>query len=201
MTEPGRGREEARWHRVRAGQGDAFAGLYEHHADAVFGFCLRRLGSWHEAEDCTSLVFLEAWRLRGTLRDGVAPRTWLLGIAVNVARNAARAKRRHRALLARLPLDQDTAEFENDAAGRLDAEPRAQAVAAALRQLSRREREVLALAAGGELTTAQIAEALGIPAGTVKSRLSRARAKLAAASQTTVTRLAEPGYLAGGAHQ
>jgi DNA-directed RNA polymerase specialized sigma24 family protein len=76
-------------------------GAYDAHALDVFAFCLRRCGDRTEAEDLLSIVFLEAWRCpeRAVLVDGTW-RPWLLGIASNGLRNAARSRRRHQATTA-----------------------------------------------------------------------------------------------------
>lgn len=166
------------WTGVRAGDAAAFETLYAELSDAVFGFCLRRTGHWETAQDCTSLVFLEAWRLRTTLRTESAGLAWVFGIAHNVVRNTARARRRHRSLLRRLPLTDLVDEFELDAAARLDAKAEVARVLAAVDRLPESERDIVALSLSSGLTNEQISTALDIPVGTVKSRLSRARARL-----------------------
>lgn len=172
------------WSGIRAGDAGAFETLYDELSDAVFGFCLRRTGHWETAQDCTSLVFLEAWRLRTTLRSDTAGLAWLFGIAHNVVRNTVRARRRHRGLLRRLPLTGAGEEFESDVAARIDAKAEAGRVLAAVERLPENERDVVALSLSSGLTHEQISTALGIPVGTVKSRLSRARARLRDALHT-----------------
>ena len=73
--------EEELWRRVRDGDGDAFGGLFERHAQAVFAYCLRRTGVWAVAEDLVSVVFMETWRKRTsiTVEDSLLP--WLYGTA------------------------------------------------------------------------------------------------------------------------
>ncbi|WP_460691339.1 RNA polymerase sigma factor [Nocardioides flavus (ex Wang et al. 2016)] len=110
---------------MRAGDAIAFETLYAELSDPVFGFCLRRTGEWETAQDCTSLVFLEAWRLRATLRAESAGLAWVFGVAHNVVRNTTRAKRRHRSLLQRLPLGVLTDDVEGDVAARVDAKAEA----------------------------------------------------------------------------
>ncbi|GAA1596808.1 hypothetical protein GCM10009678_93360 [Actinomadura kijaniata] len=64
----------------------------------VYRYAVRVTGDWATAEDIVSLTFLEAWRLRARIRpEGESLRPWLLGIATNVLRNAARSARRHEA--------------------------------------------------------------------------------------------------------
>lgn len=89
--------------RVRASDPDAFAELFDKHAPAVYRCASGLTGNWSAAEEVVSLTFLEAWRLRQTVtRDGGSLRPWLLGIAVNVIRNQARAARRHQAAMSRV---------------------------------------------------------------------------------------------------
>lgn len=110
------------WRRVRAGEADAFAAVYERHADAIYRYLFRRLADWADAEDLTAVVFLEAYRRRADplLVDGrVLP--WLYGIATNVLRNRWRTVRRHRRALARLAPARPTPDFAPDAAARLAA--------------------------------------------------------------------------------
>ncbi|UUU24206.1 RNA polymerase sigma factor [Streptomyces sp. DSM 40750] len=167
--------------RIRDGDAGAFGEVFDAYARSVYNHAFRLTGDWSTAEDIVSLTFLEAWRLRGRLdAEGGSPRPWLLGIATNVARNTRRAGRRHAAAVARLPRPESVRDFADEVAGNLDDKAYLKAVRTAVDRLRRPEREVLALCVWGGLDYAAAAEALGIPVGTVRSRLSRARTKLAA---------------------
>jgi RNA polymerase sigma-70 factor (ECF subfamily) len=165
--------------RVRAGDHDEFGVLFTDHARAVYNHAFRLTGNWSAAEEVVSLTFLEAWRLRGTVRpEGGSLLPWLLGITLNVARNASRASRRHQAAMTRLPRARTVPDFADELASRLDDAERLKQVQAAIKTLRRPERDVIALCVWSGLDYAEAAEALGIPVGTVRSRLSRARRKL-----------------------
>jgi RNA polymerase sigma factor (sigma-70 family) len=166
------------WTRAADGDAAAFGALFERHAKAVYNFCFRRTGDWSAAEDLTSVVFLESWRRRRHVRlAGESALPWLLGVATNVVRTRRRAERRHCAALARLPLERGGA-FADDVDGRLDDERRMRALLARVGTLPRREQEVLALCVWAELSYEDAAVALGVPVGTIRSRLSRAKARL-----------------------
>jgi RNA polymerase sigma-70 factor (ECF subfamily) len=131
------------------------------------------------AEDVVSTTFLHAWRLRERIDpEGGSLRPWLLGVATNVVRNLHRRGRRDRDLIVRAAAREAVPDFAEDVAGRLDDERMLREVRRALAALRPQEREVVALCVWEELDYAAAAEALGIPIGTVRSRLSRARAKL-----------------------
>jgi RNA polymerase sigma-70 factor (ECF subfamily) len=163
------------WARSRAGDADAFTGLFRRHSKTIYNYCFRRLGDWREAEDALSLVFLEAWRRRDTELppDKVLP--WLYGIATNVLRNRRRSQRRFRAALARLPLPSPEGDFSDASASRLDDQRGMGLALGLVAQLSPRERDVFILCAWQGLSYEDAALALGVPVGTVRSRLSRAR--------------------------
>ncbi|MGA4840322.1 RNA polymerase sigma factor [Streptomyces sp. G45] len=184
--ETNQGEPAAQWRRlrvrIRGSDPDAFGELFDAYARAVYNHAYRLTGDWPTAEDIVSLTFLEAWRLRGRVEvDGGSLRPWLLGIATNVTRNQRRAARRHAAAMARLPRDESVADFADEVARRMDDEEQLAVVRAALAKLRRAEREVLALCVWSGHSYEGAAAALGIPVGTVRSRLSRARAKLAKA--------------------
>jgi RNA polymerase sigma factor (sigma-70 family) len=165
--------------RVRAGDPDAFGVLYDQCARSVYNHAFRLAGDWSAAEEVLSLTFLEAWRLRGRVElEGGSLRPWLLGIASKVASNVARAARRHRDAMGRLPPPDCVPDFADELAGRLDDAARLREVGQALARLGHGEREVLALCVWSGLGYADAARALGVPVGTVRSRLSRARKKL-----------------------
>lgn len=169
------------WPRACRGDTTAFATVFERHADAVHTHCARRTGSWSDAQDVTSLVFLEAWRKRHRVRFvGGSVRPWLLVVATNLARNDARARRRYARALARIPPDRHAVDVAEEAIHDLAAEQLAVTVAACLTRLRLDEQQVLSLCDMGELSYADAAAVLGVPVGTVRSRLSRARAKLRA---------------------
>ncbi|MGC9671353.1 RNA polymerase sigma factor [Planosporangium sp. 12N6] len=175
--------------RVRAGDRAAFGQLFDEYARVVYRHAARMSGDLTVAEDVVSLTFLEAWRLRERLRpgeDSLGP--WLLGIATNVLRNTARAARRHRAAMSRLPPPQPAPDIAGEVAGRLDDRERLAAASAALRQLSRADREVVALCVWADLDYGAAAAALGVPVGTVRSRLSRARGRLRRLAEAALRR-------------
>ena len=165
------------WERVRADDADAFGLLFERHGPRIHGYVLRRTGDPGAAEEVVAITFLEAWRRRHAitlLGSSAAP--WLYGVAANTLRNRARAGRRHRAALEQLgglrPPSPALVERQAEAAAE------AAVVLERIRHLHRRERDVLVLAVWEGLDHAEIAVALDISVGTVKSRLSRARTRL-----------------------
>jgi RNA polymerase sigma-70 factor (ECF subfamily) len=165
---------------VREGDREAFAQLYEEYARAVYNHALRLTGDWSTAEEIMSDTFLAAWRTRTRVHEeGGTLLPWLLGIATHKADNARRAQRRRRLFLARQPQPPVQEDFAPRTIGRIDDARRLLTVHAALGRLRRQEQEVLALCVWSGLDYQQTAEALGIAVGTVRSRLSRARKKLA----------------------
>jgi RNA polymerase sigma factor (sigma-70 family) len=167
------------WARAAGDDVDAFGALFSRHAPAVRAFCLRRTADPAAADDLTSIVFLEAWRRRAEVHiEPDALRAWLLGVAVNSLRSHRRSRRRHAAALARLRVERSEPDEIDRAAERIDAAARLQEARDALAGLRREERDVLTLVAWGELDYDGVAVALGIPVGTVRSRLSRARRRM-----------------------
>ena len=170
----------ALWDRAVDGDPEAFGQLFDRHARSVYNHCFRRTASWADAEELTSAVFVEAWRRRHDLRPiGESARPWLLGVANNLLRNHRRSLRRQRAALARLPGPAPAPDPADDVAGRLADERQMRRVLALVERLPRRDQEVLALCAWSELTYLEAATVLDVPVGTVRSRLARARARLA----------------------
>ncbi len=164
---------------VRLGSVAAMGLLFERHAEAIYNYCFRRCASWDVAEDLTSVVFLEAWRCRSRLvvhHESALP--WLYGIATNVCRNQSRSQRRYRHVLARLPAAEASDDHADDVVARLDDEQTMREILDRLAGLSPRDRDVLALVVWEEMDHASVAATLGIPVGTVKSRMSRVRRQL-----------------------
>jgi RNA polymerase sigma-70 factor (ECF subfamily) len=152
----------------------AFEHVFDTHFDAVHAYLRRRVGD--VAEDLAAETFARGLASyarfdpsRGT------PRAWLLGIATNLVHDHRRAEaRRLRAYLreaARTPPAADDA----DAARRLDAADDARRAVAAIAKLSPGDRDVLLLVAWADLAYEEVAAALDVPVGTVRSRLNRAR--------------------------
>ncbi|MFJ9715722.1 RNA polymerase sigma factor [Streptomyces sp. NPDC101213] len=168
--------------RVRAGDPAAFAELFDSWAKAVYNHAFRLTADWSTAEDVMAATFMEAWRLRDRVDpEGGSLRPWLLGIATNTARNQYRSNRRYRAAAnAAAAAELSVPDHAEEVAGRVDDRRRLARALTALAGLRRAEREVVALCLGEGLDYEAAAEALGIPAGTVASRLSRARGKLRA---------------------
>ena len=168
------------WDRAVADEPEAFGLLFERHARAIYNYLFRRCADWSLAEDLTSVVFLDAYRRRATVvidEGKVLP--WLYGVATNVLRNQRRSMRRHAEALRRLPPPDSVPGTAAEAAERIDAEREMRFVLAVLEKLPKPDRDVLALCVWSELSYEDAALALGVPTGTVRSRLSRARTRLA----------------------
>jgi len=157
-----------------------FEDAYRECGTAVLGYALRRSASRDDALDVVAETFATAWRRRADMPvDADDVRPWLFGIArnclANVSRSARRASRLGNRLadaLAGTPLPDPSALTE----GRAEA----RRVREALVELSPEDRELVTLVAWEGLTPAQVATALGVPAGTVRVRLHRARTRLRA---------------------
>jgi RNA polymerase sigma-70 factor (ECF subfamily) len=167
---------------VGAGDAAAFGQLFERHHRAVYNHAFRLTGSWTLAEDVTQATFMTAWRRRGraTIVDGsVLP--WLLVVAGNTVRTERRSIRRWLALLRRVPPERDaSADFADDVASRVDDERRVASLLALMAHLTRAEREAIALCVWGDVSYPQAAAVLGVSESAVRSRISRARTRLAA---------------------
>jgi len=167
------------WRRAGQGEAECFGELFNRHCEAVRAFCARRTGSIDTADDLVSIVFLEAWRRRADIElvDGVAL-PWLYGIARRTMQHRWRTALRHRRALSRLPPAPVIPDHADEVAGRLDDERRLAQLGRALARLSAPDRDVLVLCVWQGLSYAAAAVALGVPVGTVRSRLSRARTRL-----------------------
>ena len=180
MTPAGATNEYELWARAVEGDAGAFGEIFDLHRDRVFGHALRALASRHDAEDVTAIAFLELWRHRRRVRvvNGSII-GWLLVTTNNVCRNQARSARRYRLALAKLPPELASPDHSDDAAAGIDRARRAPGVREIFAQLSARDQDILTLCVLEELTTAEAALALRIPIGTVKSRLYRAKNRMA----------------------
>jgi RNA polymerase sigma factor (sigma-70 family) len=154
----------------------AFQAIFERHFDVVWRYACRRAGA-QVADDVASQTFVVAFDRRRKFRDGVCDaRPWLLGIATNLLRRHRRTELSRLRAQAAAPVER--AAGVEDALDRVEAAALAPAAARALAQLSRRDREILALLAWADLTYEEIAQALDVPVGTVRSRAHRARARI-----------------------
>jgi len=154
----------------------AFWSLFQRHYDPIFAFIARRLGP-DAADDLATDVFLTAFTLRARYDQRHAEaRPWLFGIAANMVRRHRRAETRRLRAYARHARRAGVA-HEDDGVERLDGLAAAPQLAKALASMTTGQRDVLLLIAWAELTPEEVARALHIPPGTVRSRLSRARAR------------------------
>lgn len=154
--------------------GEVFAELFDRHFDAISAFMRRRMNQ-SIADELTAETFLIAYRNRGqfdTARNSAKP--WLFGIATNLIRHDRRSEARRLRAFSRLDRGQEP-DFTDVAHSRSDAEAMRASLAEAIRSLSNDEANVLLLFAWADLSYDEIAEALEIPIGTVRSRLARAR--------------------------
>ena len=165
--------------RASAIRAEEFAEIFDRHASAVHHYLSRRVGDL--ADDLLSETFLTAFRKRSDYRaERLDVRPWLYGIAGNLIRRHQRAEAARYRALARSGAEGGTrsAGEPEDAVDRADARRAGPRLAAALSELNAGDREVLLLIAWGDLTQSEVSVTLGIPLGTVRSRLHRARSRV-----------------------
>lgn len=162
------------------GVADEFARLFDQHAVPMHRYLARRVGA-EQAHDLVSETFLTAFRQRDTYDPATAAaKSWLFGIATNLARRYVRQEVRGLRATARAGRREpgDLAAHDGLVAERVDAQKLARRIAPAIADLSEGDRDVLLLTSWAGLTTVEVADALGIPVGTVRSRLHRVRRQL-----------------------
>jgi RNA polymerase sigma-70 factor (ECF subfamily) len=156
-----------------------FGAVFDRHATVVFRYLVRRVGV-DEADAVLGEVFRVAFEKRATYDTTRADaRPWLYGIATNLLARHRRSEARRIRATARLLARQRPADDPADqVVGTLDARELWPHVAEAVAALPEEERDALLLYAWEELSYEEIADALGVPMGTVRSRLNRARVRL-----------------------
>jgi len=157
--------------RAKAGNNAAFEELYHRFARRLKGFFFLQLGGDEElAADATHDVFLRVYEARNRYQEGKSVSTWLFTIAYNICRNHYRSNAYETQLSATLdaePISEEQIEIQLDAAA-LD-----EALAQVLSELPPPLHQLFSLHYQEELTIPQVAEIVGIPEGTVKSRLHK----------------------------
>jgi len=160
---------------------DLFAAIFDRHFDEIHRYLARRVGGT-VADDLAADVFLTAFTRRqryDAARDCARP--WLYGIATNLISSHRRQEARYFRALSQAEAPPEWESEEERLADRISAAATRPLLAAALAKLSPGDRDVLLLVALADFGYPEVAEALGIPQGTVASRLSRVRRQLRAA--------------------
>ena len=163
---------------IRLTEPERFEVLFQRHAPTIQRYLVRRLGA-DAADDIVSETFLLAFRQRGgydTARGNVLP--WLYGIATHLLGRHRRDEIRLYRALARTGIDPVVAPFTDQVDERVTATAASRRLASALAGLPAAYRDALLLVAWGGLSYEETATALDVPVGTVRSRISRARADL-----------------------
>jgi RNA polymerase sigma-70 factor (ECF subfamily) len=180
--------------RITAGDEDALMEAYDRHAETLFGATVRFLGDREAAAEVVQETFVATWRSAATFDSTVGSlRTWMLRIARNRAIDRLRSEARRPGLVAlpatdggealldpldRLAQHRRQGLDDSDPAVQLERKWSAAVVRTAISDLAGHEREVVFLAYRDGLSQHEIAERLGLPLGTVKSRTRRALAHL-----------------------
>ncbi|MGZ6020318.1 MAG: RNA polymerase sigma factor, partial [Phenylobacterium sp.] len=155
---------------AQSGSTEAFSRLVERHQQALRAFLRRACGDWATADDLAQETFLAAWARIGRLKTGASVRAWLCGIGYNKHLTSIRSASRERARATR---------YEEGRDETIDAAPEDKlALEKAMADLPPEQRACVALCLAADFSHAEAAEALDMPLGTVKSHVSRGRARL-----------------------
>ena len=159
-----------------------FGDIFDRHAQAIFRFLGRRIGP-DDAGDLLSEVFLAAFEARTRYdRDRPSALPWLYGIASNLLNKHYRHRVSELRVVERMRVQNDPQDHADLVTASVDAQVQLRTMAKLLEELPAGERDALLLYAWEDLTYGEIAGALGVPTGTVRSRLNRVRQRLRAAT-------------------
>ncbi len=163
--------------RIQTGNREAFADLLDIYETRVYRLALRFTGSVPDAEDVTQEIFLAVYKGLGNFKGNSALGTWIYRVAMNHCLEYRRKRR-----LETLPLDEEIAlvsqDWRDDPVQSANKKELSAKVEAALNSLSPLHRDVIVLHEFQGLTYQEVAAALDVPVGTVKSRLSNAFRRL-----------------------
>ncbi len=155
---------------AQAGSAQAFSRLVDRHQQALRAFLRRACGDWALADDLAQETFITAWDRIGRLNTGASVRAWLCGIGYNKHLTSRRSAARDRAREALYEAERDPT-LDADAADKI-------ALDRAMATLPDDQRACVALCLAADFSHGEASEALGIPLGTVKSHVTRGRARL-----------------------
>jgi RNA polymerase sigma-70 factor (ECF subfamily) len=177
------GGDRALWRRLRYADQQAFTELFDRYSDAVYNFAFRRTASWSVAEDVVQATFMSLWRrARAGAVDELqldSARPALLVMAGNECRTALRSARRRDRLVGRIELLPAVGpDHAGLAAGRVDDERAMSEIRRALERIPAKQRKAVELVVWAGCSCAEAAAVLGVPVGTIKSRLFQARTSL-----------------------
>jgi RNA polymerase sigma-70 factor (ECF subfamily) len=174
---------------VAGGDQYALRHLYERHSSGMFRLLRRLTSDAGVAEEILQETWLAVWQSAGSFRSESSVRGWLYGVARRQAHNRLR-----RPSVIEIDLD-EAAEVPDRTPGvedRVLAATERQALAEAVTELPEHLREVLVLVLAEDLSYPEVSTALGIPVGTVKSRMSHARRQLGARLDPSPARRSTP---------
>lgn len=155
---------------ARSGSADAFSRLVSGHQQAVRGFLRRACGNWADAEDLAQETFITAWENLERFSGTSSLRSWLCGIAYHKCQTHARSRGRSQR--------RDMAFLEASEAAAAPSGDDMMDLAAAMGKLPLEQRAAVALCLAAGFSHTEAADALGLPLGTVKSHVTRGKAKL-----------------------
>ena len=170
--------------RARAGDQDAFERLVEENQNKVYSLALRLVGDREEASDLAQEAFLKAWQGLKSFQGESSFATWIYRLTTNVCIDYLRRQKRRQGVTAAVSLDDEDSgwvepgDWEQDPQRKLERSERARALARALEELPEHQRRPLVLREISGLSYQEIAQALELDLGTVKSRIARARLAL-----------------------
>jgi RNA polymerase sigma-70 factor (ECF subfamily) len=173
--------DEALVRRAQRGDAEAFAGLVAEHQRFVYNLALRALDDQTEAEDVSQEAFVRAWQALPKFRGQAQFRTWLYRIVTNLCYNRLPRLRRDLAALGDEAAEAVPDEVRADPAGGMEDEERRAFLHRQIETLPESYRVLVMLRFQQALSYDEIASVLSLPLGTVKTGLSRARARLRAA--------------------
>ena len=170
--------------RAKAGDQESFGLLVEEHQNKVYSLALRLVGDREEAADLAQEAFLKAWQGLKSFQGESSFSTWIYRLTTNVCIDYLRRQKRRQGVEAAVSLDDENsgwaepADWDQDPQKKLEQSERGRALARALEQLPEHQRRPLVLREISGLSYQEIAQALDLDLGTVKSRIARARLAL-----------------------
>lgn len=169
---------------AKSGDQDAFAQLVLAHQNKVYTLCVHLVSDRQEAEDLAQEAFLKAWQNLDKFQGESSFATWMHRLTTNLCLDFLRKKTRRKNISVAVSLDDEEsgwsepADHRQDPQQKLEQNERRQALSRALAELPEEHRRLLLMREVGGMSYQEIADALEVDLGTIKSRIARARERL-----------------------